>query len=96
MKLLVKILLWPVTLLLSLLTCVCAFTVTHAMLLLGAAVTLVVPVALLAMFTTSRTNGVILLAVAFLLSPLGLPMLAVKLLGVLDGLNAAIRDYLNR
>ena len=96
MKLLVKVLLWPVTLLLSLLTCVCAFAVTHAMLLLGAAVTLVVPVALLAMFTTSRTNGVILLVVAFLLSPLGLPMLAVKLLGVLDGLNAAIRDYLNK
>ena len=56
------------------------------------------PLSLLAvavLITYSVKNGIILLLIAFLISPLGLPMLAVWLLGKLQSTNAAVRAFLN-
>ena len=50
--------------------------------------------ALAVMLTGSVANGLILLGLALLVSPIGLPMLAVKLLGWLQSLNLTIRERL--
>ena len=47
------------------------------------------------LITYSVKNGIILLVIALLISPLGLPMLAVWMLGKLQGANAAIKRFLN-
>ena len=46
------------------------------------------------LITYSAKNGIILLVIAFLISPLGLPMLAVRMLGFLQELNYALRDFI--
>lgn len=46
------------------------------------------------LFTYSVKNGIILLVIAFLLSPFGLPMLAVRVLGLLQDANYALRDFI--
>ena len=43
------------------------------------------------MITYSVMNGAILLFIAFLISPLGLPLLAVKMLGGLQRINSALK-----
>ena len=43
-------------------------------------------------FAVNRTNGIIVLIFAFLVSPLGLPMLAAWLIGKLQQLRYAIQD----
>ena len=45
--------------------------------------------------TYSVKNGIILLVIAFLISPLGLPMMAVWMLGKLQGANSAMKAFLN-
>ena len=44
--------------------------------------------------TYSVQNGIILLVIAFLVSPFGLPMLAVRLLGFLQNANYTLRDFI--
>ena len=51
--------------------------------------------AIAVLITYSVKNGIILLVIAFLIIPLGLPMLAVWLLGKLQGANAAMKAFLN-
>lgn len=45
----------------------------------------------LAMFAVSARNGLILLLIAVLVSPVGLPMIAVRLLGALQFLRYALK-----
>lgn len=45
-------------------------------------------------FAVNRTNGIIVLVFAFLISPFGLPMLAAWLLGKLQDLRYALQDWL--
>ena len=45
-------------------------------------------------FAVNRTNGIIVLVFAFLVSPFGLPMLAMWLLGKLQDLRYALQDWL--
>ena len=42
--------------------------------------------------TYSVMNGAILLFIAFLISPLGLPLLAVKMLGGLNSINTVLKN----
>ena len=51
--------------------------------------------AILVMLTVSVKNGIILLVIAFLMSPDGIPMLAVKLLGVLQRINLSLKGFLH-
>ena len=45
-------------------------------------------------FAVNRTNGIIVLIFAFLISPFGLPMLAAWLLGKVQQLRYALQDWL--
>ena len=58
----------------------------------GIASTVIAVLAVLVLLTSSVKNGMILFAIAFLVSPLGLPMLAVKLVGLLNRLGGALGD----
>ena len=44
------------------------------------------------LITGSTTNGIILLVIAFLVSPLGIPMAAAWLLGKIQDMRCAIQD----
>lgn len=62
---------------------VCVLILHISALILGLAGTVVALLGLAVLITYSVKNGIILLAIAFLLSPFGLPMLAVRVLGLL-------------
>ena len=95
MKLLLKILAWPVTLALTVLTWLAAAVLSRAAFLFGLASAIITPAALVVLLTTSVKNGIILLTVAFLVSPLGLPMLAVRLLGGVASVNASLKNFIH-
>lgn len=66
---------------------VCVLILHISALILGLAGTVVALLGLAVLITYSVKNGIILLAIAFLLSPFGLPMLAVRVLGLLQDVN---------
>ena len=47
------------------------------------------------LITYSAKNGIILLGLAFLISPMGLPLLAVQGLGKLQDVNTAIKNFIH-
>ena len=49
---------------------------------------------MIVLFTTSVTNGLILLGLALAVSPIGLPLLAAKLLGGLQSINLSLKGFL--
>ena len=92
MKIALKILVAPVTLAVSILVRLCAALISCTAFLFGLAGTLLMLLALILLLTGSTQNAAILAVIAFLVCPLGLPMLAVRLLGGLQGLNLSLRD----
>ena len=94
MKLLLKILAAPVIVVLTVFVWVCVLMLHISALILGLAGTVVALLGLAVLITYSVKNGIILLAIAFLLSPFGLPMLAVRVLGVVQDVNYALRDFI--
>ena len=95
MKTVLKILTAPVTLLLSLFIRLCAALLSHTAFLFGIASAVLGLLALIVLFTTSVTNGLILLSVALAVSPIGIPMLAEKLLGGLQSINLSLKGFLH-
>ena len=84
-----KIILVPLSLILSLFVWLCAgfvFKLASGLLSL---------LAIAVMITYSVKNGIILLVLAFLISPMGLPLLAVQGLGKLQDVNAAMKDFIH-
>ena len=73
---------------------VCVLMLHISALILGLAGTVVALLGLAVLITYSVKNGIILLVIAFLLSPFGLPMLAVRVLGLLQNVNYALRDFI--
>lgn len=94
MKLLLKILAAPVIVVLTVFVWVCVLILHISALILGLAGTVVALLVLAVLITYSVKNGIILLVIAFLLSPFGLPMLAVRVLGLLQDVNYALRDFI--
>lgn len=94
MRLIFKLLAAPVVLALTLTVWLCALLLGLSAYLLGLAGTVVGLMGLAVLITYSVKNGIILLVIAFLISPLGLPMLAVRMLGFLQELNYALRDFI--
>lgn len=94
MKLLLKILAAPVIVVLTVFVWVCVLILHISALILGLTGTVVALLGLAVLITYSVKNGIILLAIAFLLSPFGLPMLAVRVLGLLQDVNYALRDFI--
>ena len=95
MKLILKILTAPVTLLISLFVWLCAGLISCSAIVFKIASALLTLAALAVMFLSSVRNGIILLALAFLVSPVGLPLLAVKLLGGLQSVNGRLKGFIH-
>ncbi len=95
MKTVLKILAAPVTLLLSLTVWLCALLIDRTVFLFQIASAVLGLLAVIVLFTTSVTNGLILLGLALAVSPIGIPMLAVKLLGGLQSINLSLKGFLH-
>ena len=87
MKWILKILTFPVVLLIDLLTLVCVGIISCAALPLRIVSGIIALLGTAVLMTYSPKNGMILLAIAFLFSPMGLPMLAVWILSILQGIS---------
>ena len=92
LKLGLKILAAPLVLALALFTWVCFGLLYVSSFIFGLASTVVALLGVAVLVTYSQQNGVILLVIAFLVSPLGLPMAAVWLVGKVQDLRYAIQD----
>ena len=94
MKTILRILTAPITLMISLLVWLCAALISRTVFLWQIASAVLFLLALAVLLTVSAKNGLILFAIALAVSPIGLPLLAAKLLGVLQSLNASLKEYL--
>ena len=92
LKLLLKILVAPVILALTLFVWLCAGLVYLSGLVLGLISMVIALLGVAVLLTCSLQNGIILLVMAFLISPYGLPMAAIWLLGKVQNLMFAIQD----
>lgn len=92
MKVLLKIVIAPVVLLLTLAIWICVGLIYVSGLVLGLASMVVTFLGTAVLVTYSPQNGLILLAIAFLLSPLGLPKLAFWLLGKVQNFRYFLKD----
>ena len=94
MRLLLKALAAPIVVLLTVFVWLCAPLLNLSAFAFGLAGTVVGLLGLAVLVTYSVQNGIILLVIAFLVSPFGLPMLAVRLLGFLQNANYTLRDFI--
>lgn len=92
LKWLLKILVAPVILLLTVAIWICVGIVYISGLVLGLISMVVALLGVAVLITYSPQNGIILLVMAFLISPYGLPMAAIWLLGKVQDLKFAIQD----
>lgn len=91
MKVLLKVPVIFITTIVSLFIWLCAGLISCSAVVFKIASSLLSAIAAVVMFTGSVTNGVVLFLLAFLVSPMGIPMMVVKLLGGLGSVNAALR-----
>ena len=92
MKFLLKILLAPIRMVIWLFVRLFALVTYISSYVFGIAGAIIGILAVAVLLSTSVRNGLILLVIAFLVSPIGLPMLAVKIVGLLDRLGGALGD----
>ena len=96
LKLLLKILAAPVILALTLFVWICVGIVYISGLVLGLISMVVALLGVAVLITYSPQNGIILLVMAFLISPYGLPMAAFWLLGKVQDLKFAVQNVIYR
>lgn len=92
LKLFLKIMIAPVILLLTLAIWICVGLVYVSRLVLSLVSMVFVLLGVGVLVTYSPQNGLILLVIAFILNPFGLPQLAFWLLGKVQELKFAIQD----
>ena len=92
LKLLLKILVAPVILLLTVAIWICVGLVYISGLALGLISMVVALPGVAVLVTYSPQNGIILLVMAFLISPYGLPMAAIWLLGKVQDFRCFLQD----
>ena len=93
-KLILKIVAAPVVVLLTLAIWICVGLVYVSGLVLGLISMVIALLGVAVLLTCSLQNGIILLVMAFLISPFGLPMAAIWLLGKVQDLKFAIQDLI--
>ena len=93
MKLGLKIVVAPVVLLLTLAIWICVGLVYVSGLVLGLLSTVIALLGVAVLVTYSPQNGLILLVIALLISPFGLPKLAFWTLGKVQDLKFIIQDF---
>lgn len=91
MKAILKVLTYPIALIFDLFTWICVGLISCSAVLFKLASAILAIIAVAVLVTYSVQNGLILLTLAFLVSPLGLPMIAVWLLGGLQKISGAIK-----
>ena len=91
MKLILKILLIPFILVIDIFTFLCIGLISCSSLIFGFASFLLTLLGITVLATYSWQNGLILLFLAYLASPMGLPMFAVKLLSGLQYITGVIK-----
>lgn len=92
MRLILKILAAPIVVALTLFVWICSGLLYVSAFVFGLAGTVVAILGVAVLVTYSPKNGIILLIIAFLVSPIGLPMAAAWLLGKMQDLRYAIQD----
>ena len=92
MKAILKVLTFPIVLILDLFTWICVGLISCSAILFKLASAILTILAVAVLITYSVQNGLILLTLAFLVSPLGLPMIAVWLLGGLQKISGSIKS----
>lgn len=92
MKLIIKILSTPVTLAIDLFTLVCIGLISFSAFFLRLASSVIALLGVTVLATYSPKNGLILLTIAFLVSPMGLPMIAVWVLGRLQSISCILKE----
>ena len=93
MKVILKILTVPLVLALTLFVWLCSAMLYCSAFVFGLAGTLVGILALLVLFSGNLSNALILAVIAFLVSPVGIPMAAAWLLGKVQDLRYAIQSF---
>lgn len=93
MKLILRILAAPVIWILTVTVWICVLLVRVSAYVLGIVSALVGLLGLAVLITNSVSNGLILLAIAFLVSPVGLPTLAIRLLGLIQDAKDTLRGF---
>ena len=93
MKLILKILALPVIIVLTPLTWICFGLLRCSAWIFGLAATLMTSLAVLFALMVSARDSIPLFILAFLVSPVGLPMLAVHLIGGLNSLNNSLKQF---
>lgn len=93
MKLIFKLLLAPVILIIDLFTLVCAGLISCSTILFRLVSGIVAILGALVLVTYSVKNGLTLLTIAFLVSPMGIPMIAVHLLTGVQYISTVIKNF---
>ena len=91
MKAILKVLTFLIVLILDLFTWICVGLISCSAILFKLASAILAILAVAVLITYSVQNGLILLTLAFLVSPLGLPIIAVWLLGNLQKISGALK-----
>ena len=91
MKIILKILLAPFILVLDLFTWTCIGLISCSSILFRLTSSVISILGVAVLITYSVKNGLILLTIAFLVSPMGLPMLAVWLLGSIQSISLFLK-----
>ena len=92
MRLLLKVLAAPVIVILTVFVWLCVAVLYCASMVMGLAGWVVALLGVAVLMTYSAKNGIILLVIAFLLSPVGLPSAALWLLGKVQSVRYFIQD----
>lgn len=94
MKLILKIIAAPVVIVLTPIIWICAGALYISSWVFGLAGVVVGILGVASLLLVSWQNGVILLVTAFLVSPYGIPMLAVRILGGLQSITLSLRSFI--
>ena len=94
LKCLLMIITAPVILVLMLFVWLCTGLIYISSLMIGLLSTVIALLGVAVIITYSPQNGVILLVIAFLICPMGLPLAAIWLLGKVQDLKFAIQDWM--
>ena len=86
MKFILKILFAPIVAILAIIAWVCGLTLSMSAWFFGIIGTILGILGLAVLLLDSVTNGIIILVIAYLVSPVGLPMLAAWMIGQLQKL----------
>ena len=96
LKLILKIVIAPVILLLTLAVWICVGLVYVSGLVLGLVSMVIAFLGVAVLVTYSPQNGFILLVIAFLISPYGLPLAAIWLLGKVQNFQYLLQNIIHR